>query len=204
MSTLSVDYVLAIPGQENQETYHSPLGRYYLILNPRSEDKMESIDIYCAKSDKKLFNVSISDFIEVIWGYEKVAIVCYLGTWICCLKTGTNFRLPISGSTFGFVAAFSPNSESFAFLNRLHSLEILNLQTNEIIFYHRIYNRIQKFKWYDPVVLNFKYEDETYHDINLLGFLAKTSLAMLMVEKRRLSLRLPHELWEMTVYNFLT
>ena len=203
-----VDYIVDIP--ENQILYHSPYGMYRIIFNQRKEDKMETIDIYWEKSDKKLFTISISDFIEVIWGWNKVAIVCYLGTWICCLNTGNNFRLPISGSTIGFVAAFSPNSELFASLNRLHNLQILNLQTNEIVFSHRIYNRIQKFEWTNPVVLHFEYEDEDENQINiteyinLLHFFGKTSLAMLIVQKHLLSVRLPHELWAMIIYDFFT
>jgi len=206
MSDISiVDYVLAIPEEEPQQiSYHSPYGKYHIIFYPRKEDKMEYVNIYLNKSGEKLFTFSIADFIEVIWGYEKVAIVCYLGTWICCLKTGNNFRLPISGSRIEFVASFSPNSELFAFLNRLNSLQILNLKTNEILFSYQICNQIEKLKWCDHVVLHFQYEDGTTNDINLLGVFGKIYLAMLIVQKRRLSVRLPHELCAMIVYDFFT
>ena len=95
-------------------------------------------------------------------------------------------------------------------MNRLHSLQILNLKTNEIVFSHQIYNRIQKFEWINPLVLHFEYEDKNENqihiseDINLLQFFGKISLAMLIVQKRRLSVRLPHELWSMMIYDFFT
>ena len=213
-----VDYIVDIPEKENQILYHSPYGEYHIIFNQRNGNQMETIDIYCEKNVKKLFTFSITDFIEVIWGNNRIAIVCYFGTWICCLNTGHFLRLPISGSTIGFVAAFSPNSELFAFLNRLHTLEILNLKTNEIVFSHQIYNRIRKFEWINPLILHFEYKDEDEYkdenedenqiniseDINLLQFFGKISLAMLIVQKRRLSVRLPHELWSMIIYDFFT
>ena len=223
-----VDNIVDIPEKENQILYHSPYGEYHIIFNQRNGNQMETIDIYCEKNVKKLFTFSITDFIEVIWGNKRVAIVCYFGTWICCLNTGHFLRLPISGSTIGFVAAFSPNSELFAFLNRLHTLELLNLNTNEIVFSHQIYNRIQKFEWINPLILHFEYKDENENedkdkdknedenedenenqiniseDINLLQFFGKTFLTMLIVQKRRLSVRLPHELWSMMIYDFFT